>query len=152
MEQEAQIRLLEHLKNHKGQMSLLALRPADAAETNQPEKAIAYYQKLLPLVQERAWGLMRDARQCFSDLKPELETAGIHIVDYETLDSGQQGKLDEYFQSQVFPVLTPLVEQLWEKRRELAIRLLESDPALSARLLRLVNSVGFSLRTACTSG
>ena len=65
-------------------------------------------QKLLPLVQERAWGLMRDARQCFSDLKPELETAGIHIVDYETLDSGQQGKLDEYFQSQVFPVLTPL--------------------------------------------
>ena len=65
-------------------------------------------QKLLPLVQERAWGLMKDARQCFSDLKPELETAGIHIVDYETLDSGQQGKLDEYFQSQVFPVLTPL--------------------------------------------
>ncbi|MEI6727319.1 MAG: polyphosphate kinase 1, partial [Actinomycetes bacterium] len=65
-------------------------------------------QKLLPLVQERAWGLMKDARQCFSDLKPELETAGIHIVDYETLDAGQQGKLDEYFQSQVFPVLTPL--------------------------------------------
>jgi len=34
VEQEAQIRLLEHLKNHKGQMSLLALRPADAAETS----------------------------------------------------------------------------------------------------------------------
>ena len=32
VEQEAQIRLLEHLKNHQGQMSLLALRPADAAE------------------------------------------------------------------------------------------------------------------------
>lgn len=32
VEQEAQIRLLEHLKNHHGQMSLLALRPADAAE------------------------------------------------------------------------------------------------------------------------
>jgi HD-like signal output (HDOD) protein len=28
---------------------------------------------------------------------------------------------------------------------------LESDPALSARLLRLVNSAGFALRTACTS-
>ena len=34
VEQEAQIRLMEHLKNHKGQMSLLALRPADAAETS----------------------------------------------------------------------------------------------------------------------
>ncbi|HOC55026.1 MAG TPA: transketolase [Verrucomicrobiota bacterium] len=34
VEQEAQIRLMEHLKNHKGQRSLLALRPADAAETS----------------------------------------------------------------------------------------------------------------------
>ncbi|MEJ2003899.1 MAG: transketolase [Cyclobacteriaceae bacterium] len=33
VEQEAQIRLLEKLKNHSGNMSLLALRPADAAET-----------------------------------------------------------------------------------------------------------------------
>ncbi|MCB9016359.1 MAG: transketolase [Lentimicrobiaceae bacterium] len=33
IEQEAQIRLLEQLKNHHGKMSLLALRPADAAET-----------------------------------------------------------------------------------------------------------------------
>jgi len=34
IEQEAQIRLLEQLKNHHGQMSLLALRPADAYETS----------------------------------------------------------------------------------------------------------------------
>ena len=33
VEQEAQIRLLEKVKNHSGQRSLLALRPADAAET-----------------------------------------------------------------------------------------------------------------------
>jgi len=32
IEQEAQIRLLEQLKNHSGKMSLLALRPADADE------------------------------------------------------------------------------------------------------------------------
>jgi transketolase len=32
VEQEAQIRLLEKMKNHAGDMSLLALRPADAAE------------------------------------------------------------------------------------------------------------------------
>lgn len=33
VEHEAQIRLLENLKNHSGQRSLLALRPADAIET-----------------------------------------------------------------------------------------------------------------------
>ncbi|MGQ9620775.1 MAG: transketolase family protein [Bacteroidales bacterium] len=33
VEQEAQIRLLEHLKNHHGENSMLVLRPADAAET-----------------------------------------------------------------------------------------------------------------------
>lgn len=33
VEQEAQIRLMEHLKNHSGERSLLALRPADGAET-----------------------------------------------------------------------------------------------------------------------
>jgi len=33
VEQEAQIRLLEHLKNHSGDRSLLVLRPADADET-----------------------------------------------------------------------------------------------------------------------
>ena len=33
VEQEAQIRLLEHLKNHSGKGSMLVLRPADAVET-----------------------------------------------------------------------------------------------------------------------
>lgn len=33
VEQEAQIRLLEHLHNHSGHRSILVLRPADAAET-----------------------------------------------------------------------------------------------------------------------
>jgi transketolase len=34
VEQEAQIRLLEKLKNHKGEKSMLVLRPADGAETS----------------------------------------------------------------------------------------------------------------------
>jgi transketolase len=33
VEQEAQIRLLEHLRNHSGKRSMLVLRPADASET-----------------------------------------------------------------------------------------------------------------------
>ncbi len=35
VEQEAQIRLMEKLKNHKGQNSMLVLRPADVEETTQ---------------------------------------------------------------------------------------------------------------------
>ncbi len=34
VEQEAQIRLMEHLKNHNGENSILVLRPSDAAETS----------------------------------------------------------------------------------------------------------------------
>jgi transketolase len=34
VEQEAQIRLMEHLKNHHGENSIIVLRPADALETN----------------------------------------------------------------------------------------------------------------------
>lgn len=34
IEHEAQLRLMEKVQNHKGEMSLLALRPADAAETS----------------------------------------------------------------------------------------------------------------------
>ena len=34
VEQEAQIRLMEHLKNHHGENSILVLRPADSLETN----------------------------------------------------------------------------------------------------------------------
>lgn len=34
IEHEAQLRLMEKLENHSGKMSLLALRPADAAETS----------------------------------------------------------------------------------------------------------------------
>jgi polyphosphate kinase len=65
-------------------------------------------QKLLPLAQERALGLMRAARQCFSELRPELDAAGIHIVDYGSLDAAQKATLEKYYADRVFPVLTPL--------------------------------------------
>jgi polyphosphate kinase len=65
-------------------------------------------QQLLPIVQERARGVMKAARQCFSELKPELEAAGIHIIDYADLDAGQKAALERYYQDKVFPVLTPL--------------------------------------------
>jgi polyphosphate kinase len=65
-------------------------------------------QRLLPIVRERAWGLMRDARECFSELLPQLDAAGIHISGWGALDETQQAALREYFEAQVYPVLTPL--------------------------------------------
>ena len=65
-------------------------------------------QKLLPIVQERAGGIMREARQVWSELLPELDAAGIHIVDYARLDASQQAALGTYYEEQIFPVLTPL--------------------------------------------
>jgi polyphosphate kinase len=65
-------------------------------------------QKLLPLVQQRAWELMKHARRCFAELVPELDAAGVHVVDYDSLDDGQKATLGAYFEANVFPVLTPL--------------------------------------------
>ena len=61
-------------------------------------------QQLLPIAQERAWGIMKAARQCFSDLRPELEAAGIHIVDFADLDAGQKRRrCGRYYEEKVLP-------------------------------------------------
>ena len=65
-------------------------------------------QKLLPIVRVRAWDLMKEARDCFAELLPELDAEGIHIVDYARLEASQQAALTAYYERQVFPVLTPL--------------------------------------------
>ena len=60
-------------------------------------------QQLLPLAQERAWGVMKAARQCFSELRPQLEAAGIHIVDYADLDAAQQAVARQVLRGQGLP-------------------------------------------------
>jgi polyphosphate kinase len=65
-------------------------------------------QKLLPIAQQRAWQLMKDARKCFSELLPELDAAGVHVVDYADLDEAQKSALAAAYERNVFPVLTPL--------------------------------------------
>lgn len=43
------------------------------------------------------------------NLKPALaEQADIHVVDYEDLASAQKERLHRYFQTHIFPILTPL--------------------------------------------
>ncbi len=65
-------------------------------------------QQLVPLVRGRAWDLMKASRQTFSDLLPELDAAGIHLMNYEKLSRVQKASLTKYFEERVFPVLTPL--------------------------------------------
>ncbi|WP_452226759.1 transketolase family protein [Lacinutrix cladophorae] len=63
IEQEAQIRLLEKLKNHSGDPSFLALRPADAAETS-----VAW--KMALENKSRPTGLIL-SRQGIQDVEPQ---------------------------------------------------------------------------------
>jgi len=42
------------------------------------------------------------------ELRPQLKEHGVFLLDYDELNSRQQGYLREYFESQIFPVLTPL--------------------------------------------
>ena len=41
-------------------------------------------------------------------LRPELEGVGVVVRDYTTLDDDEQEALDDYFESDIFPILTPL--------------------------------------------
>jgi len=51
---------------------------------------------------------MRDARECLHDLAPQLDAAGIHILNHDALDRKQRASVKQYFKEVVFPVLTPL--------------------------------------------
>ena len=52
--------------------------------------------------------LMDDERECLRQLLPQLDQAGIHLLDYAALDDAQKAGVKEYFEEIVFPVLTPL--------------------------------------------
>jgi polyphosphate kinase len=63
----------------------------------------------LAAIRKVAWQLMMEALECLNDeLLPELDKAGIHILDYAALNERQKVVVDGYFDEVVFPVLTPL--------------------------------------------
>jgi len=63
----------------------------------------------LALIRERVLALTGEAQRLFrEDLLPKLAQAGIHVCDYEDLNKPQRAALKEYFQTTVYPVLTPL--------------------------------------------
>lgn len=83
IEHEAQIRLLEHLRNHSGERSLVVLRPADGAETVEAWK--------LAMAEERPVALIT-SRQNIKDLPAECgdrrkEAEGLQRGGYVVCDS-----------------------------------------------------------------
>ncbi len=53
--------------------------------------------------------LFADAARCWKEeLHPQLKKAGIHVLNFSDLKSRQQKRLSEYFEREIFPVLTPL--------------------------------------------
>lgn len=63
----------------------------------------------LQSVREAVLPLMEQQRMCFSqDLLPALKTVGINVIDHDDLSIHQQAWLKNYFDNEIFPVLTPL--------------------------------------------
>jgi polyphosphate kinase len=63
----------------------------------------------LAMISQRVAELMELQRKCFYDvLLPEMEKAGIRLVTMSELTPQEWLRLDQFFESQVFPVLTPL--------------------------------------------
>jgi polyphosphate kinase len=79
--------------------SRASVRSPDGRSAEQQLTAIR--QRLAPLIQEvcQYWQ---------TELLPLLAEQHIHILDYEQLDTHQQDAMREYFEREVFPVLTPL--------------------------------------------
>ncbi len=53
--------------------------------------------------------LFAQATHCWNNvLLPELKKAGILVMDYDTLKKRQKIRMTDYFEQEIFPVLTPL--------------------------------------------
>lgn len=52
--------------------------------------------------------VVKQHQHCEQVLRAELRTHGIHLLNYDSLDSQQKSYLQTYFENEVFPVLTPL--------------------------------------------
>lgn len=65
------------------------------------EQLFAIHQAILPLVEQKRtlW---------LEELLPRLRSHGIYVYDYDQLDNDQRAAMSDYFDNQIFPVLTPL--------------------------------------------
>jgi polyphosphate kinase len=65
-------------------------------------------QQLLRLIREQVMQIIEDQRRLMKSLLLELEQYKVFVKQYKDLSKEMQDVLQEYFNEQVFPVLTPL--------------------------------------------
>ncbi|MFM6939009.1 MAG: RNA degradosome polyphosphate kinase, partial [Rhodoluna sp.] len=66
-------------------------------------------QDVLTKISQEAHRLQaRHAQVFIDDIKPQLKEKGIKIVRWAALEDAEKSALHDYFQNQIFPVLTPL--------------------------------------------
>ncbi|MEO7456004.1 MAG: RNA degradosome polyphosphate kinase, partial [Gemmatimonadaceae bacterium] len=62
----------------------------------------------LAAIRGRVAVLLEERRRCFAELQRELAPHGVRVVGLAELTAAERRALDEQFESQIFPVLTPL--------------------------------------------
>jgi len=85
-----------------GLRDLLRLRPTDRSDDGRTPA------EHLRAIREMAQRLMQDQQAVWTDLRRELRTAGIAVVEAGELRAAERSWLDEHFIEQLFPILTPL--------------------------------------------
>ncbi len=67
-------------------------------------------QEQLTAIREDVYRMIHSYRSCFFDqLLPSLDHHGIQFKNYHDLNQTQRQEIDEYFEHQLYPILTPLV-------------------------------------------
>lgn len=92
--------------------------------------------------EEQIWEIRKDVtkmikayRDCyFQEIMPVLKKEGIRIVEYKDLNERQLQKSADYFEKQLYPIITPLAVDeahpfpfISNKSRSLAVKLKDSD-------------------------
>ena len=65
-------------------------------------------QEQLDALDAEVAGLTKLQSQCLTTTLDELAESGVRLLAVRDLTPGEWGEIDEYFESQIFPVLTPL--------------------------------------------
>lgn len=77
--------------------------------TDRPPDGLSPREQLVA-IHRNMTNLLEEAVECWHRrLWPELTEAGIHVLNHGDLKRRQQKKLSDYFEREIFPVLTPLV-------------------------------------------
>ena len=78
-----------------------------AGVTTPSQDGLSPHDQLVKIA-ERVAQLADDQQARWRSLRVELEGAGIFVVDPQTLEQGERDRLEAYFVSHIFPILTPL--------------------------------------------